>query len=226
MKGSSHTSFNWMTTDTHTLCNDDENAPIQVQIFKWKKSGTHDMVAKGTVQLKELNSLQPGEESKTVALTRGYSFLFNQLRIQKRASFLDYVFGGCEIKCHVAIDYTMSNGPPNDRASLHYLGGHNQDNQYTTAIKSVMNVLNDYDYDQMYPVYGFGGRVNETPHGGASHCFALNGDIFRPEVKGVHGILEAYYQSINNVNLSGPTHFNKVLEYVNGFAKYSETEIS
>jgi len=138
---------------------------------------------------------------------------------------LDYVFGGCELKLHVAIDYTMSNGPPNDPNSLHFLGN-NQGNGYTQAIQSVMNILKDYDHDQMYPVYGFGGRINTSPHENGSHCFALNGDIFHPECNGVQGVLNAYYNSINQVNLSGPTHFNKILEYVNGSARYSEMEMS
>lgn len=89
-----------------------------------------------------------------------------------------------------------------------------------------MNILNDYDHDQMYPVYGFGGLIHNTPHAGASHCFALNGDIFRPEVKGVSGILHAYNNSLSRVKLAGPTYFNKILEYVNGYAKYSEQELS
>lgn len=89
-----------------------------------------------------------------------------------------------------------------------------------------MNVLKDYDHDQMYPVYGFGGRIHTSPHENASHCFALNGDIFHPECNGIQGVLNAYYNSIKQVNLSGPTHFNKILEYVNGFSKYSEMEIS
>ena len=59
---------------------------------------------------------------------------------------MDYIFGGCELKLHVAIDYTMSNGPPNDPNSLHSLTRGNE-NGYTSAIKAVMNVLKDYDHD-------------------------------------------------------------------------------
>lgn len=60
--------------------------------------------------------------SKVFTLSNSYKFELGNMRIEKRASFLDYVFGGCEIKCHIAIDYTLSNGPPNDPASLHYQG--------------------------------------------------------------------------------------------------------
>lgn len=102
------------------------------------------------------------------------------INVQKRISFLDYIFGGCEIGVHVAIDYTLSNGDPNNQNSLHHLDQYNypQRNQYTDAISAVCNILQDYDADQIFPVYGFGGMLPNTPDGKASHCFALNGDIF------------------------------------------------
>lgn len=74
----------------------------------------------------------------------------------------------------------------------------------------------------MFPVYGFGGKIPGTPDGKASHCFALNGDIFAPEVNGVQGIINAYYNSLNKVKLYGPTNFSDILENVNGFSRYQE----
>lgn len=62
-------------------------------------------------------------------------------------------------------------------------------NQYTEAISSVLNVLQDYDADSMFPVYGFGGKLPGTPDNAPSHCFALNGDVFAPEVSGIDGVL-------------------------------------
>lgn len=46
---------------------------------------------------------------------------FVQLEVKLRHSFLEYVFGGCEIGLTVAIDFTLSNGEPNKPSSLHYL---------------------------------------------------------------------------------------------------------
>ena len=100
---------------------------------------------------------------------------------------MDYVFGGCEIGVQVAIDYTLSNGQVNNPTSLHYL--RNGCNEYTDAINAVCSILQDYDADQMFPVYGFGGMIPGSPDQKASHCFALNGDIFAPEVSGVQGII-------------------------------------
>ena len=42
------------------------------------------------------------------------------LKFERKHSFLDYVFGGCEISLTIAIDFTMSNMDPKDPESLHY----------------------------------------------------------------------------------------------------------
>jgi hypothetical protein len=69
-------------------------------------------------------------------------------KIEPRVSFLDYILGGCEINVHLAIDFTGSNGDPKSRDSLHYMNGYNGKNQYTDAMKAVLNILKDYDSDQ------------------------------------------------------------------------------
>jgi len=93
-------------------------------------------------------------------------------------------------------------------------------NQYTDAISAVCEILKDYDADQMFPVYGFGGKVPQHPEDKASHCFALNGDIYNPEVSGVEGIMQVYYNSLKKVKLHGPTNFAPTLEMINGFCDY------
>ncbi|CAN0505352.1 unnamed protein product, partial [Discosporangium mesarthrocarpum] len=52
--------------------------------------------------------------------------------------------------------------------------------QYGQAIYSVGCVLEFYDHDRRFPVYGFGG----CPFRGApaSHCFPVNGNENSPEV--------------------------------------------
>ena len=108
---------------------------------------------------------------------------------------------------HVAVDFTMSNGDPrNNSQSLHYLNPNTQVNNYTEAINSVVSILQNYDDDKMFPVYGFGGIPPMAPDkNGVSHCFALNGDIFAPEVNGVKGVMTAYYNAVKKVQLYGNT---------------------
>ena len=62
-------------------------------------------------------------------------------------------------------------------------------------------------------------RVGVDYSGAASHCFALNGNIFDPECDGLEGVLDAYKHALHNTDLYGPTHFNKVIETVNDMAE-------
>ena len=135
-----------------------------------------------------------------------------QLEVKQRHSFLEYVFGGCEIGLTVAIDFTLSNGEPSKPGSLHYLDM--QKNEYLQAIRSVGNILQYYDSDKQIPVLGFGAAI--PPYGNvANHCFALNGNIFDPEVDGIKGVEDAYKHAINRVNLYGPTNFSPIIRIVN-----------
>jgi len=76
-------------------------------------------------------------------------------------------------------------------------------NDYTEAINAVLSILENYDNDKQFPVYGFGGKM--TALNEVSHCFALNGNIFAPECNGVKGVLQAYWNSIQNTPLFGGT---------------------
>ena len=71
-----------------------------------------------------------------------------------------------------------------------------------------------YDHDKLIPALGFGAAI--PPYNSkADHCFALNGDIFNPECDGIDGVMEAYKNAINRVNLYGPTHFASLLDLIN-----------
>jgi len=61
------------------------------------------------------------------------------ITIKKRETFLDYIFGGCEIGMQIAIDFTASNGPVRQPGSLHYLDEYN--NQYLNAMRAIGGVL-------------------------------------------------------------------------------------
>ena len=132
--------------------------------------------------------------------------------------------GGCEIGVQVAIDFTLSNGDPRHPSSLHYLNPQTSMNDYTEAIKAVMEILENYDADKQFPVYGFGGKV--PGQNTVSHCFALNGNIYNPEVNGTKGVMNSYYNALSKVSLYGGTEFSSVLDYVNGYCEQIAREIN
>lgn len=114
-----------------------------------------------------------------------------EYKVIEKPSFLDYLRGGWGISLQVAIDFTGSNGEYHKPDSLHYLGGNNQ---YEHAIRSVGTILEAYDSDKSFPVYGFGGIPRYMGAAQVSHCFPLNGNLQNPEVLGTEKVLELYRQ--------------------------------
>ena len=155
----------------------------------------------GTFQ-KEL--IHPEKQKKKSYKNSGI-IRFQNFKVEKLPSFVDYIRGGCEINLVVGIDFTASNGSIAQPTSLHYLSK-DHPNSYQTAIKEVGDVLINYDTDHKIPVFGFGASITRNGRQTTSHCFAMNENEDNPEVDGVRGILEVYEKTLKNISLSGPTN--------------------
>ena len=116
-----------------------------------------------------------------------------------------------QINLEIAIDYTYSNGNPEEPTSLHYKYGETP-NDYDKAIKSCGDILAYYDSDQLFPVYGFGG----IPQGKDkfSHCFNINFVEDDGNIAGINNVLKFYKESLDKVKLHGPTYFAPVIKKV------------
>ena len=134
-------------------------------------------------------------------------------KITKDYTFVDYLKAGIEIGLTVAIDFTRSNGDPTNPASLHYIYG-NRPSQYERAIKSCGDIVGYYDFDQLYPCFGFGAKINNVP----KLLFNLN---FKqdPNVSYIDGIIEEYHNAIKKVQLWGPTNFAPIIREMNNIIK-------
>ena len=118
--------------------------------------------------------------------------------------FIDYIKNGIQIKFSIGIDFTNSNGNINDPNSLHrILPGYNND--YEQAIKCFESIMSHYDYDELFPVYGFGAithKNNPVPN----MCFNIN---FKenPEIYTIDNVINQYHNCLKIVSLSGPIQF-------------------
>ena len=114
-----------------------------------------------------------------------------------------------QINLDIAIDYSKSNGEPNDLNSFHHKNG---ENEYEKAIKSCGKILSYFDYDQLFPVYGFGG----IPQGEekVNHCFNIKFSKDDPYIKGKDMIIDYYKESLTKVKLSYPTYFSQIIRKV------------
>jgi hypothetical protein len=124
-------------------------------------------------------------------------------------TLVDYLRSGWQLSLAIAIDFTGSNGDPQDPNSLHYLGGYNQ---YEQAIITIGTILETYDDNKSFPVWGFGGIPKFLGEKDPNNCFPLNGDRSNPEVKGASAILDVYRKNLQGIQLSGPTYFSEVLK--------------
>jgi copine 1/2/3 len=132
-------------------------------------------------------------------------------------SFLDYINAGLNMNLTIGVDFTASNGEPTSSGSLHYSNG--IQNQYLTAIHEVSKILLNFDSDKEVPLFGFGANLSKF-YFGVSHCFALNGNIFRPEVSGIEGIEDTYKKARTRIDFSGPTYFAPLLQRWNEMVKF------
>jgi len=63
-------------------------------------------------------------------------------------------------------------------------------------------------------MFGFGGAIPPYDNQ-ASHCFALNGDIFNPFAEGLGDAIGLYEEAIKKVNLYGPTYMSQIIGMMN-----------
>ena len=115
------------------------------------------------------------------------------------------------INLEIAIDYTVSNGNPDVKESLNYKFG-TTPNDYEKAIKSCGDIIANYDSDQLFPVYGFGGIPNGKDK--VSHCFNINFNEDDGNIVGINNVLKFYKESLDKVKLHGPTYFAPVIKKV------------
>ena len=129
--------------------------------------------------------------------------LFNQSQVLTQYSFIDYIKNGVQIKLSIGIDFTASNGAINDPNSLHFISPAGL-NDYEQAIKQCGLIMAFYDYDQLFPVYGFGAVINNIPK--PNMCFNIN---FKPNanIYTIDNIIAEYRNCIRKIQFAGPTEF-------------------
>jgi hypothetical protein len=140
-----------------------------------------------------------------------YGFLtFEKFDIIEYPSMLDYLRSGWAVSLSVAVDFTASNGKLNEPGTLHYIDPNDLSKMtpYEQAILQVGKILEPYDHNRQFPVFGYGAIPRYMGIDDISHCFNLNGQA-NPEVYGVEGILKAYRDAIyGGIELYGPTNFS------------------
>jgi len=227
IKGTLNPRWKLMKVKLARLCNGDISIPIQLRCFDWNLNGDPDLIGWAEITVQGILSGENANVTlknsnggrKCCGLCKRTSFGTIRIMdaiVKKCHSFLQFLRAGLEIQVVIAIDFTGSNGDPSSYTSLHALnkqGG----NDYERAIRQIVEVLEPYDSDGKIPLYGFGCRM-KGDRTGTSHCMSLTFDEAKAEVDGLEGVMKAYKNALQVVELSGPTLLQQIIEMASAIA--------
>ena len=154
------------------------------------------------IYLKTIDGMQYKDENSRFEFTMpdGNKIdLYDNSEITKNFSFIDYKNAGVKIALSIGIDFTIKNGHYADEDSLHYIKP-NEPNDYEKAISTCGKIVGSFDYDQIFPVYGFGAIINSSKNKKTSDCFNLNFEK-NPDISGIDNVLKLYRDCINQEKL-------------------------
>ena len=107
-------------TDTDTFSDHNPQTKLFFKFYEYKLDGLHHHFATGEIDAGRFSKEAPYFTFNTT----DYKWRVDMFDIieRKKAYFIDYILGGCEIKLHFAIDFSKDNGPSSD-PFLHHHGG-------------------------------------------------------------------------------------------------------
>lgn len=106
---------------------------------------------------------------------------------------------GLRLNLAIGIDFTASNGLPSSSKSLHSLA--NPPTQYQVVIRSIWEIIQNYDSDKKIPAFGFGAKphFNTVNSSTTLHCFPLNDNPSNPEIFGFDNLMQIYTNAVKNM---------------------------
>ncbi|XP_071823629.1 copine-3-like isoform X2 [Apostichopus japonicus] len=201
------------------------NSRSQIMCFDHDEGSANDLIGEfytsarqlmesGTRQI-EWDCINPKKKAKKKNYKNSGKVFLTSCEVKRHYTFLDFILGGCQINFTVGIDFTGSNGDPQEATSLHFISD-SAPNEYTQAIVGVGEVIQDYDSDKLFPALGFGAKI--PPNNEISHEFAINFNANNPFCSGVAGVVAAYQACLRQVTLWGPTNVAPIISHVAKFA--------
>ena len=184
---------------------------FRIECWDFKKNGKHhfiggcetslDLIKSGARDF-ELHNPKKGSHTGTLHL--------KEFHMEPILRFVGYLRGGMQLKFAIAIDYTASNGHPDEHGSLHSLTDQ-PSNEYDSTLSLVVPFMLKYAPNESVSLYGFGGCPNK---GQTSHFFPLNGDSQSPQVQGISAILATYKKTLSEVEQSNPKLLTPLIQEI------------
>jgi hypothetical protein len=213
-----------LSVSVNALCRGERDRSILIELYE-QVSGKPVSLGYCTTSLRDLEALEKEDKIEQALSDSKDTISIRSVTVDRKDSFLDYISGGLDLSLFIAIDFTKSNKDYSLPGSLHSFSDPDKPNDYVKAITAVVDILQHYDRDKRFPVYGFGARLPPS-YSHCSHCFACNGDFFDPEVEGIDEVLRVYQQAATSVVLHGPTCFHEIISIVSAYAEpYADPEM-
>ena len=207
---------------SEAINNDGDFSPIKIPIYLLQPFYTisfynsyNQLVATFNKAIKDISNSSNNNLQLSIPISNNnYLYLYDNSEIFGTYTFLDYIKSGIRIGLSIGIDFTGSNGHPLDDGTLHSIKG-NKPNDYERAIRYCGDIVSYYDYDQLFPVYGFGAIINSSIDKKASMCFNLNFSD-NPDIFSIDNVIKYYHECIekDKLTFAGPTEFTPIIQTV------------
>jgi len=204
----------------------DDDKLLKFEVFDWDRGSDPDIIGEFESSFENIKSqktfdiVNDEKKKEDKAYVNSGTMTFDSIFIGESSSFSSFLLHGIEIDIAFAIDFTSSNGNPHEDTSLHRLISKNkvdfrEFNEYHKAISAVGNVIDTYNSNKKYAVYGFGGNFKKDDN----PCFALNENEKNPYVDGIKGVLNVYYKTLENVEFGSQTKFSPIIHKITNLTK-------
>ena len=211
-----------------SLCDGNQETLIKFEVWDWDRGTKDDFIGSAEIRVFQMSSpacrldiVNPTKQKKKKKYSNSGILEIINFEIMQKYSLVNYLQSGFKINLLFAVDFTSSNLDYSSPASLHKL---HCDNFYIKLMKVFGNVVEQYDSEQLFAAFGFGGEPAWTRK--LDHCFSFNGNPDSPFIKGLDNVIKIYEQVVPNVRLAGPTLTAPVIFNANSISASFETDRS
>ena len=210
--------FKQIVVDSDSLCDNDIDTPIKIEIWDHSSKGKHTKISYCIVTVNNIirgvrcyNTIDEGK--KFAGRVRIVDFL----EVPKLFDMQKYVDWGVKFQVSVAIDMSSSNGDPNSPHSLHYLSS-SKSNQYQLIMKHLASHLMSFDVYQRVQFLGFGAEIDQK----SNDCFLLSLDDEKPFIYTYKELEDTYVQAVCKVTPSNSNTILPIIHHVSSQARKSK----
>jgi len=225
-----------ITIDIVKFNSGNDKKMLRFEVYDWDRNSSPDYIGKFEANFETIKKERTFEiiNDKKKAKKKDYknsgTMTFEDIQLGEGFSFTTFPLHGTDISVVFAIDFTSSNGTPREEHSLHKivdladLSDFNSLNQYQKAITSIGKILEVYDNNKEFGVYGYGAQFGEDDEEPMQFEYPLTGDDQNPNVKGIDEVLKVYYKTLETVKLGFPTNFAPIIHKICRQAKKNGVE--